>query len=92
MPALKTQVEIDFLKRVDARLRNCDFQAAIARDEHIKGGPGGLASKLRSMGFKTLRGAGGWRVVDALMERDLTEWLSTGELAAAPAEAEKVAA
>lgn len=90
MPILKTEEEIRFLRRVDNALRDCKRQEDIATDEGIPSA-GGLQSRLKALGFKTDR-TGGWHLVDVLMGRDLAEWLASGELAAAPAEALEVAA
>lgn len=85
MPILKTAEELAFLERVEQKLRNCEFQSDIATAEGLQGGAGALHHKLRRLGFKTDR-TGGWHLVDVMLGRDLSDWLKSGELAAAPEE------
>ena len=90
MPVPKPRVEIEFLQRVDAAYRAGRPIRDIAPGEG-SATAGSLMNRVHRLGFRFTRD-GGLRLVDSIMGRDLSDWLDSGELAAAPAEAEKVAA
>lgn len=86
MPIKRTEEEIEFLKRVDARWRDGDTQGEIAVSVGLNSA-GALQSKMTRLGFQFSR-RGGLKVVDVMLGRPFAEWLSSGELVAdEPAEA-----
>lgn len=84
MPVYRSQDDLEFLIRTDRAYRAGDTQEAIATAEGLAG-VNSIRVKVHRLGFCFTRD-GGLRLVDTMMKRDLTDWLETGELAAAPDE------